>query len=107
MMLTRLSLAVVVCVGLLVSCSMPTGTTVSKNENPGLLVAGAPAGAVLIVDGIDMGQARQYAGNTALPVVPGRHVVEVRSGNVVIYREEVYVGASVIRTVHVPREDSR
>jgi len=34
-------------------------------------------------------------------------VVEVRSGNVVIYREEVYVGASVIRTVHVPREDSR
>lgn len=96
------TVALLILIALLSACAMPTGTTTSKNENPGLLVEGAPQGAALVVDGLDMGPASAYSRKRALAVLPGHHVVEIREGKTVIHREEVFVSAGAIRTISVP-----
>jgi hypothetical protein len=87
---------------LVAGCALPTGQTISKNENPGLLFSGAPAGAMIFVDGVERGHASKYSEKLALAVIPGRHVVELRSEGEVVYREEVFVSGGAIRTITVP-----
>ena len=94
--------AILMVLVLVAGCAMPTSTTSSKNENPGVLVVGAPPGAVVYVDGLEMGLAEQYAEKQALEVLPGRHVVEIRSDSSVIHREEIFSGTGSIRTIEVP-----
>ena len=89
---------------LALGCASSTGTTISINENPGLLVAGVSKTASLVVDGVNMGSAITYSKKKALAVVPGRHVVEVREGEIVVHREEVFVSNGTIRTISVPKQ---
>ena len=120
-----------------VACAMPVNSTKSINESPGLLVTGASVNAELLVDGLEMGAARQYSGKSekschygpkspkprkntvaatgkcstslkyqssgnALAVLPGRHVVEVREKGITVHREEIFVSAGSIQTIHIP-----
>jgi len=81
---------------------MPHSATSVVDEAPAIVIANAPEGAVLVVDGIDYGPAAAYSGNQALRLRPGTHVVEVRSAGEVVLSREVFLGASSTKTLTVP-----
>jgi hypothetical protein len=57
-----------------------------------LVVVGAPVGSTVFVDGQQAGQAKEIANKPQeIEVAPGTHVVEVRVGDSVAYRENTYV----------------
>jgi hypothetical protein len=57
-------------------------------QPPELTVTGAPAGSILFVDGIQAGPANESAIRPQqLKSTPGSHVLEVRNGETVAYRE--------------------
>lgn len=57
-----------------------------------LVVVGAPVGSMVYVDGVQAGQAKEIARQPQeVEVAPGTHVVEVRIGDTVAYRENTYV----------------
>ena len=57
-----------------------------------LVVVGAPVGSMVFVDGQQAGQAKEVANKPQeIEVAPGTHVVEVRVGDGVAYRENTYV----------------
>jgi hypothetical protein len=66
-----------------------------------LVVTGAPAGALLFVDGAAAGQEVEAKKPQIFEVAPGTHVVEVRMGDTVAYRENTYVAAGEKRLVQV------
>ena len=66
-----------------------------------LVVTGAPAGALLFVDGAVAGQEVEAKKPQIFEVAPGTHVVEVRMGDTVTYRENTYVAAGEKRLVQV------
>jgi hypothetical protein len=59
---------------------------------PELVVTGAPAGSAVFIDDVQSGQVAEANGKPQVLRVPaGMHVVEVRVGSTVIYREQTYV----------------
>lgn len=57
-----------------------------------LVVAGAPVGSMVFVDGVQSGGAKEVAKQPQeVEVTPGTHVVEVRVGDTVAYRENTYI----------------
>jgi len=86
---------------LFAGCSMPNTVVRTVDDRPTLAIKGAPAGAILYVDNISMGDAGQYDGDpTILTVEPGTHVVRVAVGNVTIYEQKVFVESS-LKTITV------
>ena len=71
-------------------------------DPPELIVTGAPAGSLLFIDGAQTGQPT-VANNRpqVLDVQPGTHVLEVRTGDTVAYRETTYVGPGDKRVITV------
>lgn len=62
-------------------------------DPPEIIVSGAPAGSMVLIDGVQVGQA--MANNDrlrAINVTAGTHKVEIRSGDRIVYREDAYVG---------------
>jgi hypothetical protein len=69
---------------------------------PELVVTGAPAGSAVFVDDVQSGQVAEVNGKPqVLAVSAGPHIVEVRTGDTVIYREQTYVGSGETRVVKV------
>jgi hypothetical protein len=67
-----------------------------------LIVTGAPAGSIIIVDGSQTGQATAASDHPqVLNVAAGAHKVEIQMGDKVVYREETYVGLGEHRVVTV------
>ena len=67
-----------------------------------LIVTGVPAGSHLFIDGLQTGQATPAGKRTrVLEVAPGAHIVEVKMGDTVAYRENTYVEAGQKRVVAV------
>jgi hypothetical protein len=66
-----------------------------------LVVTGAPAGALLFVDGAAAGQEVEARKPQVLDVAQGTHIVEVRVGDTVTYRENTYVVAGEKRLIQV------
>ncbi len=57
-----------------------------------LVVVGAPVGSVVFVDGVQAAQAKEVAKQPQeVQVAPGTHIVEVKVGDTVAYRENTYV----------------
>ncbi len=83
------------------ACAMPQGATRVKDENPAIVVQGAPVSAQLFVDGIAVGRAKDYSGEYSLTVLPGRHLVEVRDGSSILLRREIFVSEGVTKTLVV------
>jgi len=80
----------------LCSCTMPTTTVRTVDDRPTLAFKGAPEGALLYIDGLSMGPAGQYDGETkVLTVEPGTHTVRVMVNNVAIYEQRVFVESSL------------
>lgn len=71
-------------------------------EPPQLIVTGAPAGSVLFVDGVQVRQASEAGGHAqVLEVAAGTHILEVRKGDAVTYRENFDVEAGEKRVITV------
>jgi hypothetical protein len=67
-----------------------------------LVVVGAPVGSLVFVDGAQAGQAKEIANQPqAVDVAPGTHVLEVRVGDTVAYRENTYVTAGEKHVISV------
>jgi hypothetical protein len=77
-------------------------------DSPQLIVTGAPAGSEVFVDDVKNGQTAEVNGKPqVLTVAAGTHVVEIRSGSTVIYREQTYVVGSEKRLIKVLSGTSR
>jgi hypothetical protein len=98
-MKTLIPLIVVV---LMAGCALPNTTVKTGASPPTLIVKGAPAGSVLFVDGLSMGNAAQFDGNPkTLAVLEGTHQVEVRLGGAVVYKERAFTSDGESHTVAV------
>ena len=69
---------------------------------PELVVTGIPPGATLFVDGTSLGDAPDGGNRTrVIDVPPGMHTLEVRVGDTVAYRENLYAGFGDRRVITV------
>lgn len=85
----------------LCSCSMPNTSVRTVDDRPTLAFRGAPEGAVVLVDGLNMGAAGQYDGEPKVLVVePGTHIIQVTLGSEVVYEQRVFVESS-LKTITV------
>jgi hypothetical protein len=85
-------------------CKYPEPAEIQqKDSRPAIGVTGAPEGATLFVDGLDMGPASRYDGeNNVLLVESGSHRVEVRAADGrVILSEEVFLSSSTTKVFRV------
>jgi hypothetical protein len=97
-------LCILLTVALLAACALPQTTVKTGSAPPTLIVKGAPAGSILFVDGLAMGNAAQFDGNPkTLAVLEGTHQVEVRLGSSVVYREKAFASGGESHTVTVSR----
>ena len=87
---------------LLAGCAMPQSATRTLYTRPSLAIQGAPAGALLFVDGQPLGDANVFNGQpNVVRVEPGTHEIELRDGGGrVIYRQRAFV-ESEIKTIQV------
>ena len=96
------TLTLAVLVVLLSACALPQTTVKTGSAPPTLIVKGAPAGSILFVDGLAMGNAAQFDGNPkTLAVLEGTHQVEVRLGGTVVYQEKAFASSGESHTVTV------
>jgi len=92
---------------LLTGCAMPSTVVRTVDTRPSLAISGAPAGAMLVVDGQNAGRAEAYDGERTdgsprvLLVEPGTHEIEIldRAGKV-IFRQKIFV-ESETKTIQV------
>jgi hypothetical protein len=84
------------------ACTLPQTTVRTGSAQPGLVVKGAPSGAVLYVDGLAMGSARRFDGNPkVLVVLEGVHQVEVRRRSSVLYHDKIFVSSGETHAITV------
>lgn len=90
------------------ACSWFHSRAKAPPEAPELIVTGAPAGSIVFIDNVQSGQAMEVNDKTqVLNVAAGTHVVEVRTGSRVVYREQTYVGSGERRVIKVLSGSSR
>jgi hypothetical protein len=67
-----------------------------------LIVTGAPAGSLLFIDGAQVGQPAQAGQHTqVLRVAAGSHLLEIKVGESITYREQTYVATGDRRVITV------
>jgi hypothetical protein len=75
--------------------------------SPQLVVTGAPADSMIFVDNVQNGEPAQKGKPQVLTVSAGAHLIEVRTGSTVIYREQTYVSSGESRSIKVLSGSSR
>lgn len=96
------TLSIFLVVAILSACALPQTTVKTGSAPPTLIAKGAPAGSILFVDGLAMGNATQFDGNPkTLAVLEGTHQVEVRLGRAVVYKEKTFSSGGESHTVTV------
>jgi hypothetical protein len=90
---------------ILTACvSYPTekSSVVDARPQISLRVAAGAANARVLVDGLDMGRAGDFAeGKAALRILPGTHQLTVQEGQQVYVSEKFYVADGVSRTFNM------
>ena len=90
----RLKIFMFLALACLSACSWFHPRDKAPPEPTELIVTGAPAGSTVLIDDVQNGQTAKFNDKTqVLNVAPGAHIVEVRTGSTVIYREQTYVGS--------------
>jgi len=99
-------MAVVLCAGLLASCvQMPTEKQSSVDLRPQLSFSVAspgldPMGMEIFIDGLLVGRVGTFlAGQQAVRVLSGTHVVQIVQGGVVLKEERIYIGDGMTKTL--------
>lgn len=83
-------------------CSYPRTNVDAVDSRPTLCFMNAPEGAIVLVDGLSMGQASAYNGKPkVLTVLPGTHEVEIVLGGAVLLKQTIFV-QSENKTIVVP-----
>ena len=96
----KLTISLMLVVAALCGC-MPSTTVRTVDTRPTLAFKGAPEGAVLIIDGLNMGAVGQYDGDPkTLAVEPGTHTIRVMSGSTVLFEQRVFVEDS-LKTISI------
>jgi hypothetical protein len=99
---------IVLVLACLSACSWIHSRAKAPPEPTELIVTGAPAGSTVFIDNVQSGQTAQANDRTqVLNVTAGAHVVEVRTGSNVVYREQTYVGSGERRVIKVLSGSSR
>jgi hypothetical protein len=102
-LLTTIALA-----AMLAGCAMPATTVTTGSARPALAVQGAPAGAILYVDGLQIGDAARYDGKTQrLMIEDGAHRVEIRQGGAVLHTQQIFAGPGETATVVVGTDGAK
>ena len=65
------------------------------------IVTGAPAGSIVFIDDVQKGQAAELHKPQTVGSAEGTHKVEVRFGDSVVYRENIYIKGGERRVVTV------
>jgi hypothetical protein len=92
----------IISVLLTAGCAYPVSTTQQGGTDTTLTLSSAPAGARLLVDGADVGDAEQYTGGKfSVNVRPGKHRVAIVLNGETIYSSEVYAGAGANTEIEV------
>ena len=67
-----------------------------------IIVTGAPVNSTVLIDGSPIGQSASLNDHPqTFDVAPGDHKVEIRVGDSIVYREQLYVAPSEHRIVRV------
>ena len=85
---------------LLQGCHYPDAAKVEQKDNrPAIGVSGAPRGAMLYVDGLEMGKASQFNGTkNVLLVESGKHLVEVKAADgKTLHSETVFLSGTTTK----------
>lgn len=83
-------------------CSYSTTQVRTVDARPTLMVADAPKGSVLTVDGLAMGAATDYApSRQALRLQPGTHVIRIELDGRVLQEEKVFLSEGVSRVIQM------
>ena len=85
----------------LCSCAMPVTSVKTIDDRPALAIKNAPEGAVLFVDGLNMGLAGQYDGDPkTLTVESGTHLVKIVVNGDAVFERKVFVESS-LKTISI------
>lgn len=92
----------------LTACSWFGSRKAPVPNPPEIIVTGAPAGSLVFIDGVRAGDAATHNDySQILTVTAGVHKVEIHQGDVVVYREDTYVGPGEHRNIIVLSGSSR
>lgn len=70
----------------------PTTTVSTVDSRPTLSFINAPVGSVVLVDGINMGDATKFDGKPkVLAVEPGTHEITIMQGSTIVSKQTVFV----------------
>lgn len=84
------------------ACAMPETAVRTGSSRPQISVRGAPADAILAVDGLVMGPASVFDGNPKVLIVEeGVHQVEIRQREKAIHVEKTFVSNGETRVIVV------
>lgn len=87
---------------ILSACALPDTTVKTGSPRPTLAIKGAPAGSILIVDGLAMGLAAQFNGEpNVLILEEGLHQIEIKQAGVSLHAEKAFISNGETRTVSV------
>jgi hypothetical protein len=85
-----------------VGCQNPRTNVSIPTTGPRIQVSNAPAGAVLFLDSKAVGEARRFNGDPeVLQIEPGTHLVEIRSGDKLLFSGKIYFGSTELRTINL------
>ena len=101
-MKTAICSILVLSAALLQGCSYPEPATVEQQDRrPVIGISGAPVGAVLFVDGLEMGPIEKYDGkNGVLMVESGKHLIELKAINgEVLHSEELFLANNATKII--------
>lgn len=84
------------------ACAMPSTVVRTPDTRPSLAVEGAPAGAILFIDGVTVGEANRLDGQpNVLLVEPGTHTVTVKGADGAELLEQKIFVESELKTIKV------
>ena len=84
------------------ACAMPSTVVRTPDTRPGIAIEGAPAGAILFVDGVRVGEAILYDGQpNVLLVEPGTHTVAVKGADGAELLDQKIFVESELKTIKV------
>lgn len=94
--------AIVLLALVLAGCSYPQTRVETVDTRPTIAVANAPSGSLLAVNGVVIGPAQDFDGKPkTLRLTKGMHRIEIRSNEIVVYRETVFLANDTHRTIMV------
>lgn len=85
----------------LISCTYPSTSVTISDNRPSIAIEGAPANAILYVDGLRMGAVQQFNSQQTLLLEPGNHKVEVISQGATLFSEEIFLGGGEVKTIKI------